>query len=50
MQEIFIVGIGMGNVGGITLEARQMIASCGAIAGAGRMLELVDHFNFSNPP
>lgn len=50
MQEIFIVGIGMGNVGGITLEARQMIESCGAIAGAGRMLELVDHFNFSNPP
>lgn len=40
-KKIYLVGIGMGDMSGLTVQAREVIASSDVIAGATRMLESV---------
>ena len=41
MKKIWIIGIGMGNPGTMTMHACELIKKCGAVAGAERMLDSI---------
>ena len=38
-QQIYLLGIGMGNAALLTQEETEILAECDRIIGAGRMLE-----------
>ena len=44
--EIYLVGIGMGGEGQLTLESQRAIAEADVVAGAGRMLKSVENLLF----